>query len=302
MLKNRCWIYGSGPAIFLYILLAAYSKVLGTWVCFDPGHGGTDPGCVTVIDNYDEKDINLVVALKLKEVLDDEGCEEGYDYIFTRKRDTFVRLRDRCAIANGEEVAHFVSIHHNGAADTNVQGTEVFWNDFTENIPELAGFEWSGMPRILDSILAKKIRYDIRDAFGYQDRCLVKDCGDFGFWILRHTYMVSALSEASFVSQPSEAYRFFNDSADHIEKEAEAIYHGWHSYLVGAGIGIIDNAYANWTSWDSTSVFVDFVERQAPYHATWEIGEEHTLEAQSFILNGYQYDFHHWQHYDYVTG
>ena len=45
-------------------------------VILDPGHGGVDPG--TVIDDIKEKDINLKIALKVKEKLEQKEIS-AYD-------------------------------------------------------------------------------------------------------------------------------------------------------------------------------------------------------------------------------
>ena len=52
-------------------------------VILDPGHGGEDPGKVSDYSGLKEKDINLSIALKTKELLENEG----YTIIMTRKDD-----------------------------------------------------------------------------------------------------------------------------------------------------------------------------------------------------------------------
>ena len=64
--------------LFLFLLLFcsfnvafATEKKLQNIVILDPGHGGVDPG--TVIDDIKEKDINLKIALKVKEKLEQKN-------------------------------------------------------------------------------------------------------------------------------------------------------------------------------------------------------------------------------------
>ena len=43
-------------------------------ICIDPGHGGSDPGKVGT-NGTKEKDINLILALKLKQQLEEKGYQ-----------------------------------------------------------------------------------------------------------------------------------------------------------------------------------------------------------------------------------
>ncbi|MCX7832737.1 MAG: N-acetylmuramoyl-L-alanine amidase [Ignavibacteria bacterium] len=79
-------------------------------VILDPGHGGKDPGTTGTTGVY-EKNINLSIALKVKEYL-----AEKYDdirIILTREKDEFIELKERGKIANENNGDLFVSIHCN---------------------------------------------------------------------------------------------------------------------------------------------------------------------------------------------
>lgn len=76
-------------------------------IAVDPGHGGKDPGAL--IEGYKEKDINLNVALKLRDIL----TKNGIDVIMTRDKDKTVDLQQRCDIANKAHANYFISIHCN---------------------------------------------------------------------------------------------------------------------------------------------------------------------------------------------
>lgn len=75
------------------------------WI--DPGHGGNDPGAVA--NNIIEKEINLIVGLKLKELLESKNIDVG----ITRTNDAYYSLTDRCNLANDFNADLFISIHHN---------------------------------------------------------------------------------------------------------------------------------------------------------------------------------------------
>ena len=79
-------------------------------IVIDAGHGGKDPGAIAIDGTY-EKDINLPIALKLRDLL-----EQGYndvEIVMTRSDDRFIELHDRGRIANSNGGNLFVSIHSN---------------------------------------------------------------------------------------------------------------------------------------------------------------------------------------------
>lgn len=126
-------------------------------VCLDPGHGGSDLGNVrreqrgdTLVDVLYEKNFTLPNALDLAERLRTRGIEVD----LTRDSDTVANAQNRdvnndgtVAAAGGEADSDesddlqervltcnaagadlLVSIHYNGAENTNLQGYEVWYN------------------------------------------------------------------------------------------------------------------------------------------------------------------------------
>jgi len=93
-------------------------------IIIDPGHGGQDfPGCV--YGNYMEKDLNLQLALKVRDSLK----ALGYQVILTRDTDRAVSLEDRKLIAEKYKAAAFISLHHNAQEnDTVTEGIETWYN------------------------------------------------------------------------------------------------------------------------------------------------------------------------------
>jgi N-acetylmuramoyl-L-alanine amidase len=76
-------------------------------IFIDPGHGGSDSGAVA--NGIIEKVINLVVALKLEELL----LKCGFDVKLSRTSDVYVGLTERCNMANAWGADYFISVHHN---------------------------------------------------------------------------------------------------------------------------------------------------------------------------------------------
>ncbi len=90
-------------------------------VIIDPGHGGKDPGAISVRKYY-EKNINLIVSKKVAAIL----RRQGVDVIMTRHTDEFIELNKRAAIANRHRAKFFVSIHADAHKDKNISGCSVY--------------------------------------------------------------------------------------------------------------------------------------------------------------------------------
>lgn len=76
-------------------------------IFIDVGHGGNDSGgCKGKIK---EKLINLIVALKLAEIL----VKHGFEVKLSRTSDVYLSLTERCRMANNWGADIFICIHHN---------------------------------------------------------------------------------------------------------------------------------------------------------------------------------------------
>ena len=95
--------------------------VSGKTIVIDAGHGGKDPGATSSY-GYEEKTVNLDVALQIAQILKDRGLR----VIMTRNNDTFVELEERAAIANRNRADIFVSIHSDSSAKSSTNGFTVY--------------------------------------------------------------------------------------------------------------------------------------------------------------------------------
>jgi N-acetylmuramoyl-L-alanine amidase len=93
-----------------------------TKIVIDPGHGGDKPGAKG--KRSLEKDINLAVALKLGEIINDNL--KTVKVIYTRTTDVDVDLFKRSQLANREKADLFISIHCNASPSHDAYGTETF--------------------------------------------------------------------------------------------------------------------------------------------------------------------------------
>ncbi len=93
-------------------------------VIIDPGHGGKDPGAVSVDGKVKEKNITLAVSLKLGNLI--KRNFPGTEVIYTRDTDKFIPLDRRSQIANQNKGDLFISIHVNSVENRSVTGSETF--------------------------------------------------------------------------------------------------------------------------------------------------------------------------------
>lgn len=116
-------------------------------VVIDAGHGGIDPGAVGV-NNISEKDINLQIALCLKDIL----IANGYDVTMTRETDISIHdddlksvsrkktsdLKNRLKIIEKTPDAIAISIHQNKFPSRSPSGAQMFYGRKNERSKVLA--------------------------------------------------------------------------------------------------------------------------------------------------------------------
>ncbi|MBR6864502.1 MAG: N-acetylmuramoyl-L-alanine amidase [Bacteroidales bacterium] len=83
-------------------------------IVIDPGHGGNDPGCISLDKKTREKDIALDISKRLAKKI--EEALPGVKVVLTRSNDTFVTLSGRADIANDIGADLFISVHVNAQA------------------------------------------------------------------------------------------------------------------------------------------------------------------------------------------
>lgn len=108
----------------------------GFTITIDAGHGGSELGAIGCLGDK-EKDINLLIANELKDIL----CQMGANVIMTRECDAFISLADRVSTAQKNCTNIFVSIHLNSIPDIKMdihknRGTSVYY--YNPNSKDLA--------------------------------------------------------------------------------------------------------------------------------------------------------------------
>lgn len=94
----------------------------GRTIVIDPGHGGNDRGYIFA-GRPDEKQLNLQIAQKLKNRLE----ETGFKAVLTRTADVDMPHSQRVSFANRHGGDLYISIHTGGSADKTKSGIACFY-------------------------------------------------------------------------------------------------------------------------------------------------------------------------------
>ena len=163
-------------------------------VVIDAGHGGEDGGC----EGYGlvEKELNLDIALKIAEMLENEGVSvvltRETDVLLYDKNDNYegkkkaLDLRKRVEITANCENPIFVSIHMNYFAQTKYSGLQVYYAEKNEG----------------SYALAAKIQENVRARVQPENKRIVKAGKDI--YVLENLNNCAVLIECGFLTNESE--------------------------------------------------------------------------------------------------
>lgn len=170
------------------------SSLSGYTIMLDPGHGGVDPGAICAVSSTSfgqEKQINLSIATKVKELLEAEGAK----VIMTRTTDEWVCYTDRNDAVRTHNPDMFIAIHCDSSASASAMGTSAYYY------------------RAYSQPLAKALHTSIVNAYKteiYKDEAQsVKDkvsrgSGFYAFRVTRVEECPAVLIEYGFVSNTNE--------------------------------------------------------------------------------------------------
>lgn len=230
-------------------------------VVLDAGHGGHDPG--NLGNGFKESKIALSIVLKAGKALEKNP---NIKVIYTRKTDTFIKLRERAAIANRADADLFVSVHcdsHTSQAhgagtfvmslnkssqnlNTAKKENEVIFleEDYEENYagfnpdkPEtLIGISLIQEEYLDQSILLASMIQKNMVKLKRKNRKVKQDV----FWVLHNTYMPSVLVETGFLTYKKEG-TYLNSKKGQTEM-ASAIEKAIFEYIksVDLNVGVDD--------------------------------------------------------------
>lgn len=164
-------------------------------VVLDAGHGSPDGGAVG-INGTEEKDINLKIVLKLREILESRGI----NVILTRSGDSGIYdsdaktihemklsdMRNRLSIINSSGADLFISVHMNSHTTSQPHGLHIF---YSKNHPEA-------------ETAANAVQNHIAELTGAQTHT-VKTASDT-LYLMKNPVPPAILAECGFLSNPEE--------------------------------------------------------------------------------------------------
>jgi N-acetylmuramoyl-L-alanine amidase len=189
-------------------------------VVIDPGHGGSDPGAISVSGQVSEKDLTLALADELRDLLVQRGRVR---VAMTRANDRYLTLEDRAAVARRLSAALFVSLHMDSAPNPLARGASVYSLSDVASDEEAARFAAvqnrgstadaeQGSVRALLSDLAMRDQMDASAALA--TRLVGKSAGRFelrpephrfaAFHVLRRAGTPAVLFESGYISNADD--------------------------------------------------------------------------------------------------
>lgn len=189
-------------------------------IVIDAGHGGIDSGAVG-INNVLEKDINLQIALKLKDLFE----VSGFNTKMTRDLDESIHnqdsntirskkvsdLKNRLSIVNGDLNNLLISIHQNKFEDNKYKGAQIFYSKNNPLSRELA----QSMQASFEGLLQKDNKREIKPS-------------PKGVFLLNKSNVPSIVVECGFLSNSDDVKNLLNN--DYQKKVAFTIFCGFLDY------------------------------------------------------------------------
>jgi N-acetylmuramoyl-L-alanine amidase len=212
----------------------AYEGALkGVTIFLDPGHGGSELSAIGPSGGLREADVNLRVALKLREHLKRAGA----NVIMSRETDQSVPLEARAQQANVNRADIFLSIHHAFAEDDFTDQTATIYR----SRPGAPGYQPSSHD------LARYIHRDLAYVLGNPGPLTTFDgtlsdqapTVDKDAAVLRDARMTAVMVECATITSAYEERRLKIDEFNEIE--AWGIFRGIAKYLQ-AGIPVLKYA------------------------------------------------------------
>ncbi len=196
-------------------------------IVIDAGHGGVDGGSVGV-DGTVEKDINLAIALKLRDTLEFYGFEtvmirEEDKSIHSAGADTIREkkvsdLHNRLSIINGTANCLSISIHQNYFEQSKYSGTQVFYSPNNDNSEKLA--------EIMQKAIVSALQNDNTRQIKKADKTL---------YLLNNAENPAIMIECGFMSNGEELHRLKTE--EYQKQMALSITNGILKYVESVSLG-----------------------------------------------------------------
>lgn len=200
----------------------SYMPTTNKVIMLDAGHGGIDPGALNKDKTILEKDINLQITLKLRELLESSGClvlltrEEDIslyedDSKKTTRQKYNENLKNRKKLIDESSADAFISIHLNAFEQSKYYGAQTFYPKGQDDSKLLSTFIQDELKRVVDKGNNREVKP--RD----------------DIYLLKDNEIPSVLIECGFLSNEKEAGLLKDEKYQ--EKIAWAIYAGIQKYF-----------------------------------------------------------------------
>ena len=179
-------------------------------IVIDPGHGGEDPGKVGINDVL-EKDLNLEIAMKVRDLLE----EVGITVVMTREDDKVPNrkkqdLGNRVELINNTQPTLALCIHQNSYTTPDIFGAQVFYHTKTEEAVDVATLVQESL-RVLDANNKREIKEND------------------SYYMLKYCEVPTIIVECGFLTNPTEAQKL--TTKEYQEELAFAICEGIIKWL-----------------------------------------------------------------------
>ncbi len=157
-------------------------------IIIDPGHGGEDPGKVGINDIL-EKDINLQIAMKVRDLMEEVGIEvvmtREDDKVPERKKED---LENRVELINKTRPTIALCIHQNSYTSPDIFGAQVFYHTKTAEAVDIATLVQESL-RAIDSSNTREIKKNDT------------------YYMLKFSEAPTIIVECGFLTNPTEAQK-----------------------------------------------------------------------------------------------
>jgi len=199
-----------------------FMPITNKTIVLDAGHGGIDSGTSSDDKTIFEKDINLGITLKLKELIESSGglvilTRDDDSSLYEESESKTIRqkynenLKNRKKIVNESNADMFISIHLNYFTQSKYYGAQTFYQEGDSD----------------GKVLAKCIQDELKRVVNNDNNRVIKPRNNL--YLLKDCKIPSALIECGFLSNEKEA-KLLSDE-DYQEKIAWAIYAGIQKYF-----------------------------------------------------------------------
>ncbi len=212
-------------------------------VVIDAGHGGHDPGSISVYGGRREKDVTLAIAKAIAAEINKGGRARA---MLTRNDDRYLVHRERFEIARRNKAALFISVHADAAPVPEARGATVYTLSEVASDREaarlaakenktsvLAGFDFAKESRDVADILIDLAQRETMNASAAFATVLQREMSPkvhfksnahrfAGFLVLKAPDVPSVLVETGYVSNEQDSRFLFSEAGQQAIAEGVA--------------------------------------------------------------------------------